>query len=628
MTQTTRLFARCAGRVEPEWIEAVAGDRVTREHFDARWDKARGEVVASERVQLYGLTLVARRPVVYGAMSPKDAREVFIREALVADALGVEAPFAAHNRALVAQIEQLEHKARRQDVLVDDETIAAFYAERIPADVHSRAAFERWRRHEERRDPGLLFMTREAADASCGPVGHRGAISRNAAVAGATLPLKYRFAPGHPLDGLTLTVPLALLNQVDDATLSWLVPGMIRDKVTRTSRRCQGVAQSARSAAGGGDGVPRAGGPSRRRACRCARRWLRERLGEAPPAQVLRDIELPAHLNDERPRRRRARARARHGSRPRRAARAARGGGPAGIRRGAAHHSSGAVFGNGTFGELPETLTMRRDGQQRTGYPALVDEPDGVALTLLDTRDAALAATRKGIVRLIGYEQGVALARMVKAAPAAATLALQFRGAIAADSLQDDLCRAVADRAYIGDDPLPRDRDAFAAQVRRARTRTPAVVESALRLAGAIASEYHALSQRLRGCRRRSGCWPPKSRLNATRWSIPDSCRRHPGTPLTQVPRYLQALARRIERYPQNPSATRRHAAQVAEWWGRYCERADAERRSGGNAGALEAFRWMIEELRVSLFAQELRTPAPVSLKRVEKAWHELSRRG
>src|SRR4029079_5743855 len=141
---------------------AVAGDRAVREYFDAHWDRERGEVVARERVKLYGLTLVASRPVSYGAIAPAEARAVFIREALVADALGVDAPFAVHNRALVAEITALEHKARREDVLVDDDVIEAFYAERIPPDVHSRAGFERLRKSSEPPPPQQLFLTREA----------------------------------------------------------------------------------------------------------------------------------------------------------------------------------------------------------------------------------------------------------------------------------------------------------------------------------------------------------------------------------------------------------------------------------------------------------------------------------
>src|SRR5207302_2490797 len=144
---------------EQEWIEPVAGNRVARDDFDAHWEDKRGEVVASERVKLYGLTLVARRPVSYGAIDPAAAREVFVREALVAGDPTIKAPFLERNRRLIAEIAELEHKARRQDVLVDDDTISAFYAERIPPEVSTRVAFERWRTQAEGRDPNLLLLT-------------------------------------------------------------------------------------------------------------------------------------------------------------------------------------------------------------------------------------------------------------------------------------------------------------------------------------------------------------------------------------------------------------------------------------------------------------------------------------
>jgi ATP-dependent helicase HrpA len=230
LTETSRLFARCAARIEPEWIEEIAGDRVTREYFEPHWEEKRGEVVASQRVSLYGLTLVARRMVSFGAIDPAVARDVFIREALVPGALATRGAFLAHNRKQIAEVAELEHMARRQDVLVDDETIAAFYAERVPEHVHSLVAFERWRAQAESNDARTLFLTREYlmrhAASQVTVEQYPTAID----LAGTTLPLKYRFSPGHPLDGLTLTVPLPLLNRLDDARLSWLVPGMIREK--------------------------------------------------------------------------------------------------------------------------------------------------------------------------------------------------------------------------------------------------------------------------------------------------------------------------------------------------------------------------------------------------------------
>src|SRR6266550_5789698 len=203
LTETTRLYARCAASIEPEWIEAVAGNRVDRDYFDAHWEGKRGEVVASERVKLYGLTLMARRPVSYGAIDPVAARDVFVREALVAADPTIKAPFLERNRRLIAEIAELEHKARRQDVLVDDDTISAFYAERIPPDVSTRAAFESWRAEAEARDPNLLLLTREFLMRHVAANVTEELFPKTIATAATTLPLKYRFAPGDPEDGVT-----------------------------------------------------------------------------------------------------------------------------------------------------------------------------------------------------------------------------------------------------------------------------------------------------------------------------------------------------------------------------------------------------------------------------------------
>ena len=623
LTQTTRLFARCAARVEPEWIEAIAGDRVTRDYFDAHWDKARGEVVASERVQLYGLTLIPRRPVAYGTLAPPDARDVFIREALVAGELGIDAPFVAHNRALIADVANLEHKTRREDVLVDDAAIAAFYAERIPDDIHSRATFERWRKQDERKHPKRLYLTRELLMRHAASAATLALFPDTLTIAGAALPLKYRFAPGHPLDGLTLTVPLALLNQIDEPTLSWLVPGMIRDKVTLYLRSLPKALRNRLVPLPDTvtDFLERS--PARDAALADALRdYLQKRLGETLPADAFRGVELPPHLRmnlrvvdasgqELGTDRDVATLRVRLSDAARLEFAAV---GPAFERRGLRRWE---------FGELPETLTMRRDGERRTGYPALVDETDGVALTLLDTRDAALAATRKGVVRLIGFELGDSLARMIKAS-SWTPVAMALRAVVPLDALQDDFARAVADRAYVGDDALPRDRDAFVAQVKRARARLAAVFDAALDIASAIATAHHALSQKI-------AARPATQRMLAAEAKAQRDALVYPGflsaTPwarLSHVPRFLQALSRRIDRHAQNPERDRRHAAQVGAWWSRYRERADAERRAGGVSPELDDFRWLIEELRVSLFAQELRTSVPVSQKRVEKAWQAL----
>src|SRR6185437_14015756 len=405
LTDTTRLYARCAARIEPEWIEQSAGPLLERSYFDPHWDAARGEVGAAERVALYGLTLVPRRRVSYGAIDPAAAREVFLREALVTGELATRGAFLAHNRQLIASIAELEHKARRQDVLVGDEAMYAFYAERVPADIHSTAAFERWRERAEATAPRLLYMTREALmrHAAAGVTEEQ--YPQTMALAGVPLPLAYKFAPGHPLDGLTLTVPLAMLNQIDAASLSWLVPGMIREKVSwylkalpkawrnRVTPATEVITAFLESI----DRDPPAAGIDLADALRA---FLSARLGHALPPDVWEGTELPPHL--------RVNVKIVDAS----GRELAQGRDLVKLRTqlGEAAQLTFAAIGpeferagirSWDFGDLPETLTVERGGQRLTGYPALVAEGDSAALRLYDTRDAADAATRLAVVRMI-----------------------------------------------------------------------------------------------------------------------------------------------------------------------------------------------------------------------------------
>jgi ATP-dependent helicase HrpA len=278
------------------------------------------------------------------------------------------------------------------------------------------------------------------------------------------------------------------------------------------------------------------------------------------------------------------------------------------------------------MGDLPERLTMARQGQKVTGYPALVDEGDSVSLALLDTAEAAEASTRQGAVRLMGFALREALARYAKGPPGYAQIAGALRSVVPPDRLLDDVLAAVRDRAFVGDDPLPRSEKAFAEQVKRARTRLPAVAEGAFRLLGDIAAEHQALSQRL-------AALPPAHARFATDLRAQRDALVHPGffgatpwTSLQHLPRYLKALGRRLAKYLEQPERDQRHAQHVAELWRRYRERLERNAATGRREPALVQYRWLLEELNVSLFAQDLKTPFPVSYKRLEKAWAELGR--
>jgi ATP-dependent helicase HrpA len=625
LVETSRLFARCAAKVEPEWIEGVAGDRAARDYFEPRWDADRGEVVASERVQLYGLTLVPRRRVSFGSIDPKTAREVFIREALVAGALATKGAFLEHNRALAAEVAELEHKARRQDVLVDDEAIAAFYAERVPEGVHSLATFESWREETERRDPDALRMTRDVLMRHAAAHVTEALFPDRLVMAGAELPLRYRFAPGHPNDGLTLTVPLALLNQIDDARLSWLVPGLIREKLAfllkalpkglrnRLAPLPDAVTAFLEAVPFGGESLVEA-----------LRGWLRDRLGESPPADTWDGVALPAHLQV----RIRVVDAAGHelaAGRDLPGLRAQLGeaaqlsfaqAGPAVERRG---------LRSWNFGDLPETLTTVTRGQRITGYPALVDDIDSVSIAMLDTRAGADAATRAGVVRLLRFALRSALAAYEKGGPGFAQAAMQLKTAIPTAELLADVLCAVCDRAFVGDDPLPRSEAAFAEQTRRARTRLPAVAEGAFRLLATIATAHNALGQRIRAAPPALARAVAQVRRRRDALVYPGFFQATPWAQIGHLPRYLTALDRRLAKLPENPARDARHAEMIEGWWERYRERRD-DRRGPAAAAALESFRWSLEELTVSLFAQELKTPYPISFKRLDRAWAELGR--
>jgi ATP-dependent helicase HrpA len=278
------------------------------------------------------------------------------------------------------------------------------------------------------------------------------------------------------------------------------------------------------------------------------------------------------------------------------------------------------------FGALPETLAIARGAQKLTGYPALVDDGDSVSLVMLDTRDAAAAATRAGVLRLLKLALKGVAANYDKGGPGFAPAALQLKTTIPTDRLLADVLAAIVDRAFLGNDPLPRNEHAFAEQTKRARTRLPAVAEGAFRLLTLIAAEHAALGARLANLPAglsRLGTEVKAQRdalvypgfFSATKWQQ-----------LENLPRYLKALDRRLAKFGERPDRDGRHAEQVAVLWQRYRERADRNRQAGRIEPALEEFRWLLEELRVSLFAQELKTPVPVSFKRVERAWADLAR--
>ncbi len=628
LTETGKLYARNVAKIEPEWVEQVGAHLIKRHYYDPHWEKSAAQVVAFERTTLYGLTLTPRRRVHFGAIDPKQAREIFIRSALVAGEYETKAKFFLHNQALVEEIRELEHKSRRPDVLVDEDRMFAFFDARVPADIVNGHGFEKWRREAERQNPQILCMQRDDLMRHGAEDVTEVLFPDTLQVDDTACPLAYRFEPGHPLDGVTLTLPLHLLNRVNEARSAWLVPGMVRDKVTALLK---GLPKAIRNRT-----VPAqefvtaflSASPSSAKEentplSLALAAFIRHKLNETVAPEVWEKIELPAHhhmnyrvVDDAGQELAQGRDLAELKQKLGQAAQMT-------FAQGAATPHEREDITQWDFGDLPEKVSFNRGRETLTGYPALVDNTESVSIRLFDTAQAANESMRAGVRRLLTLALKEQMKQLEKNIPNFNQLALQARNIMAPDALKADLLIAIADRAFIGEDELPRDEKAFIKQRDRARARLPAVAAAASKIAADIFTEYHTLQTRL----------PPKMshalqtdiQTQLAHLIYPHFLSKTPWEQLPPMTRYLKAIQRRLEKLPASAQRDGQHLAPLRNLWQQYEARLEKHRKAGIQDSKLGAFRWMLEELRVSLFAQELKTPYPVSYKRLEKAWEDVA---
>jgi ATP-dependent helicase HrpA len=629
LVDTSKLYARCVAKIEPDWIEPLARGLTESQYSDPRWDRKMGMVNAWERVSLYGLTIIPKRRVHYGPINPKESREIFIREALANGEFDTRAAFFVANEKLIKEVEELEHKARRQDVLVDEHQLFAFYDAKIPADIFNAASFEKWREDTEKLNPKLLYLTRDdlmrhGADAITA-VQFPEKMYLGDINGGIEIPLKYRFEPSHILDGVTVTVPLALLNQLNATPTEWLVPGMLREKLTylikalpKTFRRVcvpvpefvTGFLEQTKL-----QDLPILEMLASYIQHKTTLKITKEDWAEPMPAHLLMNFSI---VDD--------------------AGRELAMGRDWNLLKKQLGSAAQLTFRNTSpdiektglkqwdFGDLPQTLSFERDGLKVTGYPALEDAEDSISIKLFDTENEAEISHRKGVCRLMRFELKEQMKQLEKSLPNFNQYALNLRNIMSPDDLREDMLRAIADRAFIGEDELPRSNADFMKLKQRARTRLPAVSEAIARQAQTIATEYQLLLTK------QSQMPTTVNRLKKdveqqVQLLVYKNCfSQTPWEHLQHVPRYLKALRLRIEKQPANPERDGKNAASVGLIWQKWQDKMNQINASGSLIPpALQAYRWLIEELRVSLFAQELKTPFPVSIKRLEKIWQDLN---
>lgn len=677
LVETSRLYARCIAKIEPEWIERIGAHLLKKSLSEPHWEKRPAQVAAFERATLYGLTIYHRRRVAFGRQDPARARELFIRGALVDGEFDTKLAFFAHNRKLLADIEQLEHKSRRQDVLVDDELIHAFYDQAIPAGIHTGAAFERWYRDEVSKSGQpedklrLLYLSRDDL------MRHEAAgvttelFPKRVTMAGVEMALAYHFEPGSPRDGVTLAVPLFALNQVDARRAEWLVPGMLREKAhlllkslpQKLRRHCVPLPEYAA-------GFVERAGRERFGAGGLVDALIADVREQTQVATKTSDFKLetlPAHLFmnfkviDEHGRqlamgRNLAQLRAELGAQAQQhfqkiaaAATLAPAGEPAAAAAGASGArarrvplgappraaepaaQAGAAAGatalyehltTWNFGKLPELLEIRRRGETLFGYPALVDRGTHCDVEVFDSPDEAARIHRAGLRRLFALQLKEPIKYLEKNLPGLREMAMQYMSLGTQDELRDQLIATALDRACL-QEPLPADDASFHARRDEGRSRLNLLAQEIARLVGQILAEYAGLAKKLAQAKpfpaAHADMQGQLAALVGKRFVVDT-----PYAQLAHFPRYLKGIALRIDKLKADPARDARQAAELQPLAQHY-QRSVAQR--GGVADArLAEFRWLLEELRISLFAQELRTPMPVSVKRLYKVWESMQR--
>jgi ATP-dependent helicase HrpA len=693
LVETTRLFGRGIAHIEPQWLENVGGHLLKKQLLDPHWEKKAAEVVALERATLYGIVVYSGRKVNYGRVDLHGAREIFIREALVGKEWETTLPFLAANQKLIKQVEDLEHKARRQDVLVDDELIYAFYDQQLPADVCSGYSFERWYREEVKKQPDLLKLTREELMRHEAAGITTASFPKTIRLGGVDCAATYLHEPGDARDGLTVTVPLFVLNQVNDERCEWLVPGMLKDKVQAllktlhqrprsrlvplpdtatkfaealnapekfgTGGLVEAVLKLVRDATsldivkadikvdmlsphffmnfrvvdehgrqmgqGRNLGALKAELGSQARGAFQALASLKlaqnqEKSGSSGAGATGRSAQVKGET-------------AKRSEDTEQSAQSFRPPAPANPAQPATKNIAPSILDGRytawTFGELPELLEIRKGGQTLIGFPALIDAGDAVTVEVFDEPEVAAAKHRAGLRRLFAIQIKDALKYLEKNIPDLQKMAVSYMNVGKADNgsgggtieeLREQIIAVALDRAFLLD-PLPTDEFAFKRRIEEGRGRLTLIANEVARMAAVILLEYAAAARKIKDTKNAPDATSdaqqqlnrliPKKFLQATPWDR-----------LQHLARYLKAITLRLDKYRADPARDTARLTELRPQEQRYW-RLVAERK-GAVDDRMAEFRWLLEELRVSFFAQELRTPQPVSVKRLDKAWAQI----
>ena len=625
LVETTKLYARMVAKIEPDWIEPLAGHLIKKNHFEPHWEKKRGQVVAFEQITLYGMIVVGRRPVHFGPIDPVASRELFIREGLVRGEIQSRAKCLTANRLLLEQLDELEAKARRRDILADEETLYRFYEARLPAEIHQTATFDSWYKVNSQKNPDLLIMREEDVLAREASEVTAAQYPDTLRLGDLSLQLSYHFEPNHPRDGVTLRVPAPLLPALPGERLEWLVPGLLEAKCISLVRNLPKAlrknfvpvpdfvrAALARLTFGEGS-LPQALG-------RELLRMTGARVSDEAWAEAAQQVDSHLRMNIE--------------VLDGKGTFLGEGRHLAELTARFAEASSAALAVPNTaksqqpvqakaFAKVEQTTQQNIAGLSMTVYPALVEESGTVKEGRFSTAAEAEYQHRRALQRLL-LQQLAEPAKFLRGKlPGQTELGLLYRELGRVEGLIEDILLASLDSCVLeGEANLPRDGVALAALAERKRGAWAEHAERVARLTLDILKLWHGLQKRFKGkidLTHAVALNDIKQQLSNLVY--PGFVRDTPAAWLKEMPRLLKAVELRLEKLPSQVQKDRVWSGELTTLWSQYQARLNKHGQEGKRDPQLEAYRWLLEEYRVSLFAQQLGTKVPVSDKRLSKQW-------
>jgi ATP-dependent helicase HrpA len=638
--ETSKVYARTVARIDPEWIEQCAGHLVKHNYYDPHWEKKTGRSAVYARTLLYGLTLQAGRKIPYEHVDPKAAREIFIRSALVDHDYHSNAPFYVANQQLLEEVGIIQHKGRRVDLVEDEQWLYQFYDNKLPPEIVSGITLDTWRKTVERADPKILFLTKEDLTREqeenyvnewdfpdTFPRGSMGA--RNNLI----IPLQYRFEPGHDEDGVTAVIPVHQLNQVSQTAFEWLVPGLLEEKcvalikslpkqirkhfvpVPQTVKQCLEIEPDFKGA---------------------LQEWLGNRLrkltGEAIPLNAWSLEGLPEHLKmnfrviDEQGKlldygRDLKKLQLKYAVKAEDS-----------FDQIAADELNYTGCIQWAFDDLPDTYRFIQNGQTLVGFPAIIDEGDAVGVRIFDTEQKAALQHQAGLMRLFQLQLRKECTYLVKNMPQSAAAELSYNrlpkhpliampvgeNLATSASYKDDMLYLILYSVFIESRTL-RTQQAFEQSLQQHKPELIAVANEAGKIALEIMELYGAIKKGIERTLKANDPLAKDINEQLDLLIYAGFIRNTPYQPLKAIPRYLKAIQYRLDKFDNNSQKTQEVSRYAIRFW------KDVEKKAKKDRVIPEQdpFRWAIEELRVSLFAQQLKTAYPVSAKRMDKSWDE-----